>query len=191
MKREIGWLSLALAAALLFNTERFLGVNKAESQVLSAETGLTLEQRVANLEKRVASLEKKTGNVSTNINSVPKESFMALPEGSAAGTEWTAVASSEFWLNTSLYGSNVEVSWQGRVESVGGGSVDGWVRVYDLTNHRGVDYSEVAVAGVNGVSFYSKNMAIWRGQNQYRIEVKSKTGEGIKIVSPRLKIIVK
>jgi hypothetical protein len=191
MKREMGWLCLAVASAVMMNTDKLLGLTQVDRRVLSAQTELTIEERVASLEKRVASLEKKTAVSATKANSVAKESFVQLAGGSGTGVDWVAVSGSEFWLDTSLYGGNVEVSWQGKVEGEGGGAVDGWVRIYDMTNSRGVDYSQVEVAGSGGSSFYSKSMAIWRGQNQYRVEVKSRTGVLMTVVSPRLKVLVK
>lgn len=191
MKRELGWLFLAVATAVLLNTDKLLGLVEIDRRVLSAETEMTLEERVSSLERRVAGLEKKTATTATKTNSVAKESYVQLTGGSGSGVDWVAISGSEFWLDVSLYGSEVEVSWQGKVESKGGENVLGKVRLYDMTNNRGVDYSEVAVSGVNGSSFYSKAMAIWRGQNQYRIEVKSPTGGTVKVVSPRLKIVVK
>jgi hypothetical protein len=191
MKREMGWLCLAIATAVLLNTDKLLDLSFGEKRVLSAQTELTIEERVASLEKRVASLEKKTAVSATKANSVAKESFVQLTGGSGTGVDWVAVPASEFWLDTSLYGGSVEVSWQGKVEGEGGGAVDGWVRIYDITNSRGVDYSQVEVAGSGGSSFYSKNMAIWRGQNQYRVEVKSRTGVLVTVVSPRLRVLVK
>lgn len=191
MKREMGWLCLAVATAVLMNTDRILGLSLGDRRVLSAQTEMTLEERVASLEKRVASLEKKTAVSATKANSVAKESYVQLSGGSGVGIDWVAVSGSEFWLDTSLYGGSVEVSWQGKVEGEGGGAVDGWVRIYDMTNSRGVDYSQVEVTGSGGSSFYSKSMAIWRGQNQYRVEVKSRTGVLMKVVSPRLRVLVK
>jgi hypothetical protein len=187
----MGWLCLAVATAVLLNTDKLLGLVKVDRRVLSAETEVSLEERVVNLERRVASLEKKTATTATKTNSVAKESYVQLTGGSGAGVDFVAVSGSEFWLDTSLYGGSVEVSWQGKIESGGGEEVAGRVRLYDVTNNRGVDYSEMAVSGSSGSSFYSKVMAIWRGQNQYRIEVKSPTGETVKVVSPRLKIVVK
>jgi len=99
-----------------------------------------------------------------------------------------AVSGTEFWLETTLYGSNVTVTWQGNLAIKDGNGI-GYVRLYDLTNHRAVDGSQVSVSGTDTISFYSSSLSIWRGQNQYRIEAKSTTGYEVTVSTPRLKLV--
>jgi hypothetical protein len=145
----------------------------------------TLEERVKSLENRVYVLEKNAGLVVTASTVKVKESFVSLLGGDISGTDWTKISGTDFTLDASLYGKNIEVSWQGWLE---GGS--GSVRLYDSTNHRAVDYSQFSSTGDTKTSFYSKAMSIWRGQNQYYIEGKTNSGT-VTLSSPRLRILVK
>lgn len=111
-----------------------------------------------------------------------------LPGGTASGTDWTKIGNSEFWFDSSLYGTLVSATWQGWLEVQDGNGV-GSVRLYDVTNKRAVDGSEVQINSSTKSSFYSKNLSIWRGQNQYRLEVKSSTGYQVTISGAQLKIV--
>lgn len=159
-------------------------VSRGKEAVLAATTTKTLEERVASLESRVYSLEKNAGLVGTTASKKTTESFVSLSGGDVSGYEWSKISGTDFTLDTSLYGKTVEVSWQGWLSGAGS------VRVYDSTNHRAVDYSEFASTSSSKVSFYSKVMSIWRGQNQYYIEGKT-TGGTTTLSTPRLKIVVK
>ena len=154
-----------------------------ETNVLAAKTTLTTEDRVTSLERRVAALEKYTGMVKSASSGVLKENFISLLGGSLSASEWTKIPGTDFTFDQSLYGNTVTVSWQGWMDNG-----YGYVRIYDNTNHRAVDGSEVMVTSGEKSSFYSKNLSIWRGQNQYWIEAKSIAGEVV-ISSPRLKVL--
>lgn len=177
----LGGMLVGVVLSMVFG----MGFARKFPSVLSATTDKTVEQRLASLENRVYVLEKNAGLIKTSSLGKTKEYFVSLTGGSVESYDWVALSGSEFVLDTGLYGANVEVSWQGWMD---GGS--GMARVYDLTNKRVVDFSEVTLKNPSKSSFYSKPMMIWRGQNQYRIEVKSLSGP-VTISSARLKILVK
>lgn len=153
-------------------------------EVLSAVTTKTLEERVASLESRVYTLEKNAGLITSSASTKPKESFVSLSGGDISSFEWSKISGTDFTLDASLYGKTVEVSWQGWLSGASS------VRLYDSTNHRAVDNSEFASTSGNKVSFYSKAMSIWRGQNQYYVEGKT-AGGTITLSTPRLRIVAK
>jgi hypothetical protein len=152
--------------------------------VLSATTTKTLEERVKSLENRVYVLEKNAGLLTT-ASKKTADVFVSLVGGDISSSDWSKITGTDFTFDASLYGKNVEVSWQGWVEG-GGGSI----RLYDSTNHRAVDYSEFSSTTDTKKSFYSKVMSIWRGQNQYYIEGKT-IGGTMTLSSPRLLVVVK
>lgn len=152
-------------------------------EVLSTSATKTIEDRVASLESRVYVLEKNAG-LTASTTAKAKESFVSLSGGDISSFEWSKVSGTDFTLDASLYGKTVEVSWQGWLSGAGS------VRLYDSTNHRAVDSSEFASTNDNKVSFYSKAMSIWRGQNQYYVEGKT-TGGTITLSTPRLRIVAK
>ncbi|HCX25256.1 TPA: hypothetical protein DHT69_00210, partial [Candidatus Collierbacteria bacterium] len=100
-------------------------------------------------------------------------------------SDWTKISGTDFSFDAALYGGSVEVSWQGWIEN-GKGSV----RLYDSTNHRAVDSSELSVDSGVRSSFYSKPISIWRGQNQYYLEGKNPWGE-MTVSGPRLRIVTR
>ncbi|MBI2326661.1 hypothetical protein HYU91_04725 [Candidatus Collierbacteria bacterium] len=169
-----------------------VGLNSGS--VVNAQTGCDvdcLSEKVAALTKRVVTLERRSGvggtsKTTTNAKSVVKESFKEIGGGSAAGGDWTKVEGSDFTFDQSLYSVIDKVTWQGWVDN---GS--GQVRLYDATNNRGVDGSEVAVSASGKASFYSQPLAIWRGQNQYYIQIKNVNLVTVTVSSPRLRIVTK
>jgi|WetSurMetagenome_2_1015567.scaffolds.fasta_scaffold78875_4 hypothetical protein len=154
------------------------------SATITALPTKSLEQRVGALESRVAALEKNAGTSATGTTK-STETYVALTGGTISDTNWTKIAGSDFTLDTALYGKTVTVTWQGVIDG-GAGSV----RLYDVTNHRAVDYSDFTTTVGQNTSFYSKTVSIWRGQNQYYIEAKSAAGS-ITVSSPSLKIVAK
>lgn len=169
-----------------------VGVNSRS--VANAQTGCDIDclsEKVVALTKRVVALERRSGVGGTKTTTsaktvVAKESFKEIGGGSAVGGDWTKVEGSDFSFDQSLYGVVDKVTWQGWVDN---GS--GQVRLYDATNNRGVDGSEVTVSASGKASFYSQPLAIWRGQNQYYIQIKNVNLVTTTVSSPRLRIVTK
>lgn len=145
-----------------------------------------LSEKVVALTRRVVSLEKLVGGSKATKTSVSKESFKNIGGGSATGVDWTKIEGSDFTFDQSLYGNVDSVTWQGWVEN-GVGSV----RLFDSSNVRAVDGSEKSVSSSGRASFYSQPLAIWRGQNQYYIQVKNPALEQVSVTGPRLRIVTK
>ncbi len=121
---------------------------------------------------------------------VSRVEYVGLSEGSASMTaDWINLTSGK-WLDTSLYGQLVSANWQGWVE-IPGGSGTVWIRLYDATNARAVDGSEVSVTDTVRTSFYSGNISLWRGQNQYFIQVKSTGGGMVTVDGAKIKLVVR
>lgn len=156
-----------------------------DPEVLAATTTKTLEERVASLESRVYTLERSVGLIKPSSTGKIKEQFVQLTAGKASGADWVKIPNSDFTFDAALWGSSVEVSWQGWIDN-GKGSV----RIYDDTNHRSVDFSEMSVDSGVKSSFYSKPISIWRGQNQYHLEAKNPDGD-ISVSSVRLRVVTR
>lgn len=144
--------------------------------------------KITALTKRIAALELKTGITKPKAaaTGVAKESFVNIAGGSVVGSDWLKVPNSDFWFDQSLYGNVSEVTWQGWIENG-----DGQARLYDSTNNRVVDGSEVTVTSGNRASFYSKALTIWRGQNMYYVQLKSPAAGLVTISSPRLRVVTR
>lgn len=164
-------------------------VGVSSGSVARAQTGCDIDclsEKMTALTKRVVALEKLVGGSKATKASVSKESFMNIGGGSATGGDWTKVEGSDFAFDQNLYGNVSNVTWQGWVENGKGA-----VRLFDSTNGRGVDGSEKLVSSSGRASFYSANLAIWRGQNQYYIQVKNPTLEPVSVTGARLRIVTK
>lgn len=165
----------------------FMGIWNTGAIRAQAECDLEcLSKKVDALNKRVTALElsliKPTAKA-TPTTTVARETFVAILGGSVQAGDWEKLSGSEFWLDLSLYGNVTEVTWQGWIENG-----TGLARLYDATNSRAVDGSEIIVSSLSRASFYSKPLSIWRGQNQYYVQLKSLTSQKVTISTPRLKI---
>ena len=157
---------------------------EAKPDVLAAVTTKTLEDRVASLESRVSVLEKRAG-IGVSVTKKATTSYVALTGGDISGSDWSAIPGTNFTFDSALYGNIIEVSWQGWLE--GGPAA---VRLYDATNNRAVDFSDFITTNDGKVSFYTKALSIWRGQNLYYIQGKTYGGTA-SLTLPQLRIIVR
>ncbi len=176
---------------MVFVSIVFMGVWKSGAIRAQSECDLDcLSKKIDALNKRVTALElsliKPTVKVTPTKAAALRETYVAISGGSVQAGDWEKLAGSEFWLDLSLYGNVTEVTWQGWIENG-----TGLARLYDATNNRAVDGSEISVASNNRASFYTKPLSIWRGQNQYYIQLKSLTSQKVTISTPRLKITTK
>ena len=155
-----------------------------------------VEEKIEEVVSKYGLSEKKTIKSVPSVVAKPtvkptSEKFVRLSGGEAQGSGWIRLGETVFWLDAALHGELVTASWQGWLKSSGGG-LDGWVRLYDASNGRVVDGSETRVTGSTKTSFYSNNIAIWRGQNQYYIEIKdNEGGDRLTISEPRLRLLVR
>jgi len=149
-----------------------------------------LSGKIAVLTRRVTALERSLGVGGgpkfTTKAGTTKENFKDIGGGTASGIDWTRVSGTDFSFDQTLYGNIDNVTWQGWMEN-GTGSV----RLFDSTNGRGVDGSETTLSSSSRASFYSSALTIWRGQNQYYVQVKSATGGSVTVSGVRLRIISK
>lgn len=184
MKHKI--VDLLLISLAFFLGTFILGLSR---QDVSAQTDCDVDclgEKVTALTRRVAMLEEKKQATKTTKTTTTKESFVRISDGNAIGIDWTKVEGSDFWFDQSLYGEVTTVTWQGWIEN---GS--GQVRLYDDTNKRAVDGSEIKISADTRASFYSVPLSIWRGQNKYFVQVRSEIGSKVIVSSPRLKVLSK
>ncbi len=152
-----------------------------------------VDEKVALIKNELVATPTPTPTETTSQASVVKETHIEtvdLSGGSAKGGDWVRIGGSEKWMDTSLYGELVSATWQGWIEVKDGNGV-AYARIYDATNNRAVDGSLVSNASGGKASFYSENLSIWRGQNQYYIEVKSSTGYEVTVEGTKIKLEVR
>lgn len=133
--------------------------------------------------------EGLTPTPTVGVQTNPKVFYYPLVNsGSTTLTDWTDVASSDFYFDLTDYPSASAVRWEVSLKALhGGGKV--FVRLYDVTNKRGVDYSELETQSGTFVYLRSADLKIWRGNNLYRVQLKSVNGTEAILGSARLKIL--
>jgi len=144
-----------------------------------------VQQELSKQAKTTQPTVSKTATTTT----APKTEEVNLAGGTTKGSGWLRVTGTTI-IDTALYGELVSATWQGWVDNV---SASGKVRVrlYDLTNARVVDGSEVEVNTQGRASFFSAPLSIWRGQNEYVIEILADSGGEVEVSGALMKLSVK
>jgi len=147
-----------------------------------------LSNKIDALNKRVTALELAAiprRATAAPTKAAARTTYVAISGGNVAtASDWTKVDGSDFWLDLSLYGNVSQVTWEGWIDSG-----NGQARLYDATNNRVVDGSQITITSNTRASFYSKPLSIWRGQNKYYVELKSLVAGQASISTPRLRIV--
>ncbi|MDP3954948.1 MAG: hypothetical protein Q8Q15_01115 [bacterium] len=117
-------------------------------------------------------------------------SFISIgSSGSTSETSWTDIPGTEFYFNLVDYSNLKSVRWEVNLRSfLAGNAVS--VRIYDATNSRAVDSSELSTTSGASVIVRSNDLSIWRGNNLYRVQAKSSSGNPVYLDAPRLKIFL-
>ncbi|MFC1600458.1 hypothetical protein ACFL25_00025 [Patescibacteria group bacterium] len=147
---------------------------KADEQVLPSPTIALINTNLS-----VIPVAKKTRSVS----------YVPVPgSGETENTDWTDIVGTDFYLSTTDYPGLVSVYFEANMR-LENGNGEAFVRLYDATNSRGVDGSELTTQSQSSVFVSNGPLSIWSGNNQYRIQAKSLTADTTYFESGRLKII--
>lgn len=110
-----------------------------------------------------------------------------IADGSASSITWVDVVPSEFYFNINDYPGAKEVRFQAFLLSLNNDLVS--ARLYDQTNKRGVDFSDLQTASSSFTRIESSGMKIWQGNNKYTIQLRSVNGTQAQLKDAKLKII--
>jgi hypothetical protein len=119
-----------------------------------------------------------------------KVSYITIGGSSSTNsTSWQDIPGTDFYFDLSDYPTATGVRWEISLRSFLAGNLV-YARLYDVTNSRAVDFSELS--SDSGISELKRSVeiAIWRGNNLYRVQGKSSTGTPAYLDSPRLRIIL-
>lgn len=111
-----------------------------------------------------------------------------VSEGTTVNTTWTDIVPSEFWFDLTDYPAAKEVRFICYLQALHG-SAKVYARLYDKTNERAVDYSQVETQSDSYVRLESSGITIWRGNNKYTVQLKSENGTQVLLKEAKLKII--
>lgn len=111
-----------------------------------------------------------------------------VTEGKTVLTAWTDIVPSDFYFDLTNYSGAKEVRFETYLLAVNG-SAKVYARLYDVTNKRGVDYSELYTANDTFTRLESGGISIWRGNNKYTVQLRSENGTEVQLKEAKLKII--
>lgn len=116
-------------------------------------------------------------------------SYIPIPgSGSTLSTNWIDMAGTDFYFTKSDYPGYIESYLEVNMKLINSNGT-GYIRLYDVTNARAVDGSEVTTSSSVSIFVGSKNLSIWEGYNHYRIQAKSLTADTTVFESGRIKVI--
>lgn len=127
-----------------------------------------------------------------NLNYTPslKISYIAINgSGSTTSVSWADVPGTDFYFNLTDYPGVKSIRWELNLQSYL--STDpAYIRLYDVTNKRGVDGSDQMTKSSSYDYIRSSDLSIWRGNNLYRIQIKGSSGNTVNFTSARLMVIL-
>jgi len=110
-----------------------------------------------------------------------------LSEGGTILTGWTNIVPSEFYFDLNNYPGAKSVKFEAYLMAVHGSALV-YGRLYDNSNMRGVDNSEISTQSDGFVLLQSSGVTIWRGNNKYTVQLRSANGTEVQLKEARLKI---
>ena len=120
---------------------------------------------------------------------VKTTSYIPVPgSGSTLSNNWVDLEGTDFYLSTSDYPGLVGVYIEANIK-LQNGNGEAYVRLYDVTNSRGVDNSTLLTTSLTSVFVSNGPISLWAGYNHYKIQAKSLTADTAHFESGRLKII--
>lgn len=111
-----------------------------------------------------------------------------VTEGTTASTIWSDILPSEFYFDLNDYPGVKEVRFVAYLQAVQGAAKI-YARLYDQTNKRGIDYSDIETQSSSYTLVESSKMTIWQGNNRYTVQLKSLNGTQALLKEAKLKII--
>jgi len=173
-------------------TEKETETETVISQECSEDCRQLIEQKVSEAIKNIPTQKPaKVVNQLPASNPVASAKVTYLPlvaEGTTTETKWTDIAASDFYFNLADYPGAKEVRFIASLQALHG-SAKVEARLYDQTNKRGVDYSELETKNDAYTLIESSGIVIWRGNNKYSVQLRSANGTQVLLKEARLKVI--
>jgi len=170
-----------------------------QSKVATDSCGLVCQQTiVAKISEELSRLPSPAGQSSvspplpiktpTATNGKPKVVYIPLITfGSVSSISWTDIVPSEFYFDLSNYSGAKEVRFETYLLSLNNDLVT--ARMYDATNKRAVDFSDLQTTSSTFTRIESSPLVIWQGNNKYTIQLRSVNGTQAQLKDARLKIL--
>jgi len=164
------------------------GISTGETCVPQCKT--YIEEQVSEAISSIPTKAVTPTPKATTTPSASKVSYITIGStGSTSSTSWADISGTDFYFDLGDYPSAKAVRWEVSLQSYLS-SDPAYVRLYDVTNKRAIDGSELTTRSSSFEYLQSGNLTIWRGNNLYRIQAKGSSGNVVNFTSPRLKIIL-
>jgi len=153
----------------------------------------TIEEKISQVVATISGKETKVIEKTTTTTKTSQPQVIYIPlggGGSTTSTDWANVGNAEVYFDLNDYPNLSEARFEGFIK-VKNGNGKAFARLYDVTHTIGVQGSNIETANENFTMVSSDPLAIWRGKNLYRIQVKSLNGYDAYIDSGRIKLILK
>lgn len=165
-------------------------VAEPEDKTASPSCELSCQEIIEEkIQEELAKLPSPAGQspVSTNGSKAKVVYVPLMNEGSVSSSSWTDIVPSEFYFNLADYPGAKEVRFEAFLSSAN--NDQGYGRIYDATNKRGVDFSDLSFAKSAYTRVESGAMVIWSGNNKYTVQLRSVNGTSVFLKDGKLKII--
>lgn len=130
----------------------------------------------------------RTSTPKTTPAATIKTTYVAInSSGSTTSTSWTDISGTDFYFDLSDYPTAKNVRWEASLQSYLS-SDPAYLRLYDVTNKRAIDGSDLSTHSPSYEYLRSSDLSIWRGNNLYRIQAKGSSGNTVGFTAPRLKV---
>jgi len=131
-----------------------------------------------------------TTQVVTTTDAVKQTSYIAMGDAFATSSmDWVDVPGSGVYVDLADdYGEDAMVIWSASLK-VAHGNGQAYARIYDATNNITVAGSEITTTNnADYVQATSGGMALWRGRNLYKVQIRSLNGFEVSYSGGKIKI---
>lgn len=104
-------------------------------------------------------------------------------------TEWTDIPG-QVTIDPAGYGASHTFSWDASVK-IGNANGEVQIRLFDLTNGIAVSGSELSATASSYTNVTSGNLPFWDGDNTYKAQIRSTSGEEATFASGRIRVVYK
>lgn len=149
-----------------------------------------IDQKLA---RAIATISAQTKTVTVTQNTTQKNGTTYIPlDGSSStlSTDWVDVTASDVYIKGEDYGSNPYISFEASLKAGHEGG-KAFVRLLDETNGIAVDGSELSSSATSYSQVSTGNLPFWRGNNLYRVQIKSLDNQMVYFTSGRVKIVAR
>lgn len=171
-----------------------------EDKVATDSCGLVCQKEIEEkIKEELAKMPSPAGQ--SSVSPSPQKQYLPEPSstqskvlyiplvtsGSVSSVTWVDITPSEFYFDLGNYPGTKEVRFETYLLSLNNDMV--YSRLYDVTNKRGVDFSDLQTNASSFTRVESSAMKIWRGNNKYTVQLRSVNGTQAQLKDAKLKIM--